>query len=245
MLDSFSDALRVVVAGAGGGIGAAAVRHLESIPKVQTIYALSRTPGATSDKVQPIHMDYDDPASIEAAGAQISKDGPLDLVFVATGILHDATGLRPEKDWRQLDPAHMSRVFHINATGPALLARALLPLLSGRERSVFAALSARVGSISDNRLGGWYSYRASKAALNMIIRTLAIELERKRRTTLCVGLHPGTVATELSSPFVSGVKPGQVVSPDVASANLLCVIDRLTPDDNGHLIAWDGAPISY
>jgi NAD(P)-dependent dehydrogenase (short-subunit alcohol dehydrogenase family) len=165
------------------------------------------------------------------------------LVLVATGVLHEASGLTPEKSWRALDGAQLARYMQVNAIGPALLAKHFLPHFPRRGRAVFAALSARVGSISDNRLGGWYGYRASKAALNMLVRTLALELGRRAPEAVCVGLHPGTVDTGLSRPFQSAVAEGRLFSPEQSAGYLLQVIDKLTPADSGKLFAWDGAEI--
>jgi NAD(P)-dependent dehydrogenase (short-subunit alcohol dehydrogenase family) len=136
------------------------------------------------------------------------------------------------------------RLFAVNAIGPALVAKHFVPLLPNEDRCVFAALSARVGSITDNRLGGWYGYRASKAALNMLIKTLAIELARTRPEAICVALHPGTVDTGLSKPFQKGVASDRLFSTDSTAAQLLEVIERLEPDQSGRCFAWDGAEIA-
>ena len=160
----------------------------------------------------------------------------------ATGFLHDAR-FQPEKSFRQLDPAHLTQSFAINATGPALLMKHFLPLLAREGRAVFATLSARVGSITDNRLGGWTSYRAAKAALNQIMRTSAIELARGRPQAICVALHPGTVATPLSDPFA---KAGlEVQTPEQAAARLLAVMEGLTPAENGLFFDHHGKPIPF
>jgi NAD(P)-dependent dehydrogenase (short-subunit alcohol dehydrogenase family) len=185
-------------------------------------------------------LDLTDPASITAAAATLTV--PLDLVIVATGLLHDAMH-GPEKHPRDLDAAWLARSFAVNATGPALVAAALLPKLRTDRKTAFAALSARVGSISDNRLGGWHSYRASKAALNQLIRTLAHDHARRNRLGLCVTLHPGTVDTRLSAPFQRGVP--ELFTPDTAARHLLGVLDRLTPADSGGLFAWDGQRIPF
>ena len=142
-----------------------------------------------------------------------------------------------------LTGAAMETAFRRNATGPALVAKHFLPLLARDRKAAFAALSARVGSIEDNRLGGWYAYRASKAALNMLIRTLSIELARSHRHALCVGLHPGTVDTALSKPFQSGVPPEKLFPPAQSARHLLAVLDRLTAEDSGSVYAWDGRRI--
>ena len=165
-------------------------------------------------------------------------------MIVATGLLHDAD-LAPEKSLRALDAEDLARAFAINTIGPALVAKHLLPVLPRQGKAVFAVLSARVGSIADNRTGGWYGYRASKAALNQVVRTLAIELRRTRPDAIVVALHPGTVATSLSAPFRDGITPGRRLTPDVAAGRLLDVIETLAPADSGGFIAWDGAPIPF
>jgi NAD(P)-dependent dehydrogenase (short-subunit alcohol dehydrogenase family) len=185
-------------------------------------------------------LDLLNEASI--AGAAGSCGAGLTLVIDATGFLHDAE-FRPEKSLREVDPVHLARSFALNATGPALLMKHFLPLLARDERAVFATLSARVGSISDNRLGGWYAYRASKAALNQLVRTAAIELARTRPLALCVALHPGTVDTGLSGPFA---KAGlDVVRPAAAAARLLRVIAGLDVGRTGTLVDQDGVTVAF
>jgi NAD(P)-dependent dehydrogenase (short-subunit alcohol dehydrogenase family) len=200
--------------------------------------------GATSDaRLIAGDIDVEDEASIALAASALSGQGPLDLVIVASGLLH-ADDLAPEKSYRQLSAAALSRYFSVNATGPALVAKHFLPLL-GRDRpAVFAALSARVGSIGDNRLGGWHGYRASKAALNMIVKTLSIELSRTHPEAACVALHPGTVATNLSAPFRSNVPADRLFDADTAARRLLDVIAGLSSSDTGGIFAWDGSPIT-
>jgi len=167
---------------------------------------------------------------------------PLRLLIDATGLLH-GQGLQPEKSWQQLDPVQMAQAFAINAIGPALLMKHFLPLLPLEGRAVFATLSAKVGSIGDNQLGGWYSYRASKAALNQLVRTAAIELRRRQPQALCVALHPGTVATDLSAPFA---KTGlQVQAPGHAAARLLGAIDGLQAADSGGFFNHDGSALPW
>lgn len=193
----------------------------------------------------PFVFDLEDEASIAAACAQIAAEGPLHLVIVATGVLHHGPDMAPEKTWRALSPESMSRAFAINAIGPALIGKHMLGHLAKGEKAVFAALSARVGSISDNRLGGWHAYRASKAALNMMIRNFAIELAQRNRTACAVALHPGTVDTALSKPFQAGVRADALFTPDRSAGHLLDVINVLTPAQSGKLFGWDGAEIPY
>jgi NAD(P)-dependent dehydrogenase (short-subunit alcohol dehydrogenase family) len=206
-LYSFGAGMSVVVVGASGGIGRALTSILSASPAVARITACSRS-GAVPEhpKVRHQRLDLEDEATIAGAAEAVQADGGvLDLVFVASGILHADEALRPEKTWRALDGAALERVYRINAVGAALVAKHFLPLLARDRKSVFAALSARVGSISDNHLGGWHAYRASKAALNMLLRTFAIELARRNLRAVCVGLHPGTVDTGLSAPFQTNV----------------------------------------
>lgn len=219
-----------VIIGATGGIGAALADALE-----QQGHSVRRLGRSTVPA-----LDLLDEGSIARAASGI---GPgLRLVVDATGLLHDGP-LQPEKSLRQLDPAHLARSFAINATGPALLMKHFLPLLAREERAVFATLSARVGSIADNRLGGWISYRASKAALNQILRTAAIEMARTRPQAICVALHPGTVDTGLSNPFA---KAGlEVQTPAQSAARLLAVMASLTPAQTGFFLDHHGQPIPF
>lgn len=237
-LAGLGSGLRTVVIGASGGIGGALAAALEADPAVAAIHACSRAGNGEAGGKRSVHsVDVTDEDSIAAAAARIGADGPLHLVIVATGMLHE-DGQGPEKTYRQLDGAQMLRAFQVNSIGPALVAKHFVPLLDRSNPAIFAALSARVGSISDNRLGGWYSYRASKAALNMLIRTLAVELARTHKQAVCVGLHPGTVDTGLSRPFQRAAK--QLLSPDDSAAYLVGVLGGLTPAASGSVLAWDG-----
>ncbi|MCP1336373.1 SDR family NAD(P)-dependent oxidoreductase [Futiania mangrovi] len=234
------------VIGAGGGIGAAILALLAEDPRYGRIHAFARTGAiAPHPKVVAGTLDLADEASIAAAARAAGADGPLDLVFVATGLLHDGPDMQPEKDWRALDAERLARAFAVNATGPALVAKHFLPLLPREGRSVFAALSARVGSISDNRRGGWYAYRASKAALNMLLKTLSIELARKRPGGIVLGLQPGTVDTALSKPFQTFVADDKLFTPDFSAEKLLKVIEAARPEDTGGLFDWSGERIPY
>ena len=246
LMPSFGTGLRVAVIGAGGGIGAALVNALAEDPAVAEVHAYSRAgdipPGP---KLRSGQIDILREESIAAAAAGIGGD-PLHLVFVASGLLHDgARGLSPEKSWTALDASALAALFAVNATGPALVAKHFLPHLAKERKTAFAAISARVGSISDNGLGGWYGYRASKAALNQLIKTLSIELARKNPSALCVGLHPGTVATALSAPFQKGVPEEKLFTPDYSARAMLTVLNGLDRDDSGALFAWDGKPIPF
>jgi NAD(P)-dependent dehydrogenase (short-subunit alcohol dehydrogenase family) len=225
---------RAVVVGANGGIGAALAGLLES--GGSEVLRFSRSGGEGG------HIDIEDEASIAAAAAHASKGGPVDLVLVATGVLA-IEGYLPEKTWRALDADRLARSYAVNAIGPVLVAKHFLPLLPRKGAAAFAVLGARVGSIGDNALGGWYGYRASKAALAMMVRTLSIELARSRPDAVCVALHPGTVDTPLSEPFQGNVAHDKLFTPRQSAERLLAVLDSLTPADSGGHFAWDGSRI--
>ena len=228
MLGSFPRPLNAAVIGASGGIGAAFCTHLEA--HGAALHRFSRSEGS---------IDITDEASIAAAADSITE--PLHLVIVASGFLSHET-LQPEKALRDLSMAAMQEVFAVNAFGPALVAKHFIPKLARDEKAVFAALSAKVGSISDNALGGWYSYRASKAALNMLLKNTAIETARRHKHAAVIGLHPGTVATSLSGPF-SGNVSHDIFTPEDATARMLSVIDGITPAQSGGLFSYDGKEI--
>lgn len=232
--DASASGLAVVVGGSGG-IGAALAAQLQHEGRYAQVLVLSRrsTPA----------LDITDEASVEAAASAIAATGlPLRLLLIASGVLH-GPGMQPEKSLSALNPAALAQAFAVNATGPALLLKHLLPLLPRQGRAVCAALSARVGSIGDNQLGGWYAYRASKAALNQLVHSAAIELRRQRPQALCVVLHPGTVDTGLSAPFA---KAGlQVRSAEVAAAQLLAVLDGLAPQHSGGFYDWQGKEVPW
>lgn len=232
-----------VVVGATGGIGGALLLALAEARTFSTVFALSRRPARPwPPGCEAVEVDILDETSLAAAAAKVAEHGRVGLVFVATGQLH-GPGLAPEKTYRALSLDALSRAFAVNAAGPALVGKHFLPLLPRRGKAVFAAISARVGSIGDNRLGGWHAYRASKAALNMLLRNLAIELAVKAPEAVCVGLHPGTVDTRLSQPFQAGVPQERLFAPAFAAERLLEVVDRLTAADTGGCFAWDGARI--
>lgn len=240
-LTSFDKPVRAAVIGASGGIGRALTRALAADPGVGAVIATSRK-GAVEEagRIHALRLDLENEASIRATAAEAqARLGGLDLVIVATGILQ-GQGIQPEKSCRQLDPFAMARVLALNTIGPALVAKHFLPLLPRQGRCILAALSARVGSIGDNALGGWHSYRASKAALNMLIRNFAIEQARRNDRAVIVGLHPGTVATDLSAPFQAGVAKDRLFTPAHAAARLLATLDGLDPKDTGGVFAHDG-----
>jgi len=236
---------RCVVIGASGGIGQAFVQHLTNRAGVEHVYCASRKPmpSANSDGQSWLALDYAKPETISAAAEDIGHSGPVDLVIVATGLLHDDGGFGPEKTLRSLDADALSRSYLINAIGPALVAKAFLPLMVKDKKSVFAALSARVGSISDNRVGGWYGYRAAKAALNQMLKTAAIEHGRRWKESVVVGLHPGTVDTGLSKPFQRNVAEGKLFTAAYSAQSMLDVLDGLQAADSGKVFAYDGTEV--
>ncbi len=231
-----------VVVGSSGGIGRALVAALAESGRFAAVHAWSRSGEDAGPGIPSRRVDVTDEATIRAGAAALADGPPVGLAIVATGLLHGA-GVAPEKAARELDPAMLAELFRVNAIGPALVGKHLLPLLPRRGRSVFAALSARVGSIADNRLGGWYGYRASKAALNQILRTFAIELARSRPDAICLGLHPGTVGTGLSAPFRAGVPAEDLFTPERAARQLLAVIDAAGSAESGRVLAWDGSVV--
>lgn len=233
-LTSFSRSGIAVVFGATGGIGAALVEAIRASGRFEDVLGFSRS------TAPPIDLRDED--SLERAVVLAAERGTLRLVIDATGFLGDISQM-PEKSWRQLDAASLARSFALNAIGPALLMKHVLPRLPRSGKAVFATLSARVGSIGDNRLGGWYAYRASKAALNQLVRTASVELARRAPDALCVALHPGTVATPLTAPFAAtGL---QVHAPGDAARHLLGVIDALGADATGGFFDWRGEPVPW
>lgn len=227
-----------VVVGASGGIGTAFEAALIEEGAFAMVHGFARS------RTGSHHLDLLDEASIAAAAAHVANGPPPTLVIVATGLLHTSEH-GPEKALRDLDPHWLAQVYAVNAIGPALVAKHFLPLLPKGQRSVFATLSARVGSISDNQLGGWHGYRASKAALNMLVRTLAIEERRLNARNIVVGLHPGTVDTTLSRPFQGNVQPGRLFDAERAALQLLDVIEELKVSDSGNLFDFEGNEIPF
>jgi len=232
MMNSLPDQFHALVIGASGTIGAAFVDMLEHSPRCASVRGLHRQSAPA--------IDFADEASV-AEAAQALADGPrYHLIVNATGVLHDGATM-PEKRLADLNYPQMQATFMANTFGPALVMRFFLPLLAS-ERAIMAMLSAKVGSIGDNRLGGWYSYRASKAALNMLVKTAAIEVARTQKNSVLVALHPGTVNSRLSQPFRGEIigRPAQA-----AAADMLQVLDVLTPADSGSFRSYNGAELPW
>ena len=196
----------------------------------------------TSEQIINWKINWEDEHSIQTASETASAHGLLDLVIVATGMLHDHP-IMPEKSLGHISSSALQQLFKVNSLTPAIIAKHFLPKLNNKKTSCFAALSARVGSISDNRLGGWYAYRMSKAALNMLIKTASIEIQRRNKHAIIIGLHPGTVDSPLSKPFQTHVPAQKLFDADFSVACLLKVIMDLEPKHTGKCFAWDGQEI--
>jgi NAD(P)-dependent dehydrogenase (short-subunit alcohol dehydrogenase family) len=235
--------MQAIIFGASGGIGRALTTRLAARPDMTRVHAVSRTHAPTGWNIIPHTADITREEDLEALAVTLKAQGPFGLVIVATGLLSDQDGLTPEKSSRHQSLDAFEQVFRVNTFGPALIAKHMLPLMPRKGRAVFAALSARVGSISDNRLGGWHAYRASKAALNMLVRNYAIEQARINDQFIAVTLHPGTVYTGLSQPFRSNVPDAQLFTPDQSAEYLLNVLDGLTPADTGKCFDWAGKQV--
>lgn len=223
-----------IVLGASGGLGRAFSDQIQITKRFVEVLELSRTSRPA--------IELEDEASLASAAEHASALGDIRLVIDATGFLHDGNQ-GPEKSLRDIDPTMLGRAFAINAIGPALIMKHFLPLLPRSGKAVFATISARLGSISDNHLGGWYGYRASKAALNQLVHTAAIELKRLRPDAICVALHPGTVDTPLSRPFRG--KGLTIQSPTAAAEKLIAVINQLKPHQSGAFVDWRGSSVPW
>ena len=246
LLPHLPDGFTAVVTGAGGGIGHAIVNTLSASQRPSRIIAVSRSP-----------QDFSDPR-IETLTADISQQSgrtflqnhldnqPVHLLFNAVGMLHDASqDIAPEKRMEDIDAAHFAQVMHVNAATPVLLLASIKRSLQGKHPVVIGSLSARVGSITDNGFGGWYSYRASKAAHNMLMKTFAIELKRFNKQAIVLCLHPGTTDTPLSQPFQSRVPEHKLFTPEFVADSLLDVMSQRTPEETGSFWDWAGDSIEW
>ena len=253
-LASFPSATRVLVQGASRGIGLEFVRQLLACGNVTELFATCRDPAHADDlqtlarndsRVRPLTLDLTDEASIARAASTVAATGSdLHLLVNCAGLLHDGD-MQPEKRLADVTPETLRRSFEVNASGPLLVAKHFQPLFRHKARAVFASLSARVGSITDNRLGGWYAYRGAKAAQNMFTRTLAIEFARTARSTVVLALHPGTTDTGLSRPFQANVEPDWLFPPAYTVHALLRVIDGAGADAHGAFLAFDGERLPW
>ena len=246
--------MNVFVQGASRGLGLAFVRKLLADPSIGDVFAASRTARDRLElrRLSEIHpnrlhllqLDATKEDQIRQAAKVVAERCRLHLLLNVAGLLHDE-GMNPEKKLQHVMYETLVRSFSVNAFAPLLVAKHFVPLLVRDDRAIIANISARVGSITDNRLGGWYAYRASKAAQNMFTRTIAIELNRRAVNAICVALHPGTVDTSLSRPFQSNVPANNLFPPDRAAEQLLTVLNGLNPADSGKFFAWDGSTIPW
>jgi NAD(P)-dependent dehydrogenase (short-subunit alcohol dehydrogenase family) len=232
MMTSLPEGYRAVVVGDSGAIGSALLQQLQSDPRCARVVGVSRhsTPG----------LDLCDEPSIQACAQALAAQGPFHLVLDATGVL-TINGRGPEKRLDELDAAPLLAALHINAVGPGLLLKHFVPLLASGQRVIWGKLSARVGSIEDNRKGGWYGYRAAKAALNMLLQTTAIEVARRRPLAVVAALQPGTVQSALSRPFVGD----SAMQPEDSANRLLAVLDALPPTGRAQFVDHLGQPIPW
>ncbi len=245
---------RVVIAGVSGAIGGALAQRLLQRDADTRVIGLCRNPDAapeplrTEERCSLLPWDAEDSASpravAEALETVLGRDDGIDTFIYAAGLLH-GQGMFPEKRLEDLESASLARAFAVNATGCGLLARALLPWLRHREFKRIAAISAKVGSITDNGFGGWYAYRSSKAALNMLVRNLSIELPRRCKPIACVALHPGTTESALSEPFSQSLAKLKVHTPAQTADNLVRVLEGLGDESNGRFFSWDGSELPW
>ena len=233
----------IAITGASGALGKAFVNNLAAIDVVETINVFSRSEeNFHSEKIFTHLIDYKNEDEIIEASKISSAKSSLDLVIVANGILHNEL-VFPEKKIGEITEEKFQEVFFVNTILPSIIAKHFIPKLSQNNQSIFAFMTARVGSISDNKLGGWYAYRASKAALNMVIKNLSIEVGRKNKNAVLVGLHPGTVVSNLSKPFQSNVPEKNLFTPDQSVNYLLKILLNLKIEDTGKIFAWNGDEI--
>ncbi|MEB3225309.1 MAG: SDR family NAD(P)-dependent oxidoreductase [Synechococcus sp.] len=245
--------MEALVIGASGGIGLAFLRQYLAVATYRRVYGTYRhlSPDLIAlkhkypERLQLIPVDITQEEQISVAIASLkAENARLNEVLYCAGLLHDQT-LQPEKSLRHIDPEHLLTYFQVNAVGAVLWAKYLLPFLRYGDRAVFAVISAKVGSITDNRLGGWYGYRASKAALNMFVKNIAIEWGRTAPNIIVTALHPGTTATDLSKPFQKNVPPEKLFPPERTVHQLRLVMDKLTAKDSGQFFSWDGSLLPW
>ena len=246
-----TQASTAVVVGASRGIGLAITKALLGNTQIERVFASYRQPASaselltlTDERLNCFQLDVTEAQGIRQLQQLIRREEARpDFVIHCAGILHEK-GIRPEKALNQCDADALKRVFEVNSIGPLMLAKAMIPLMPRRRNAHFTVLSAMVGSIADNRLGGWYAYRASKAALNQYMRTLSIECRRTHPGLCITSIHPGTTDTELSRPFQANVKTGKLYTPGQSASRILRVVGQSTAEQSGQFVNWDGEPIT-
>lgn len=247
-----TDLRTALVVGASGGIGRAIARRLLQESGIQRVYATYRQANNAAtllaiddDRLRTLKVDITSADDLQSLAANIRADqGHPDFVINCAGLLHE-DALQPEKSLSQCNQDALARLFQVNSIAPLMLAKAILPLIPRNRAGHFAVLSAMVGSIGDNRLGGWYGYRASKAALNQLMKTLAVESHRSHPQLCITSIHPGTTDTGLSRPFQANVKPEKLYSPIQSAERILRVIRAGSPEDSGRFVNWDGKLIPW
>ena len=234
---------KVAVIGSSGAIGSAFVDHYINDQSINSIFSFSRSSiGIDNNKVKHFSIDIENENSVQDAAKSVEEIN-FDEIIIASGVLH-TNEFGPEKSIKDLKADNILKILNVNTVGPTIIGKHFLPLLNKKNKSVMAFLSARVGSISENKLGGWYAYRASKSALNQIIKTFSIELKRTNPKAIIIGLQPGTVDSELSAPFKRSVSKNKLFSAEYSASQLLGVIERVDESSSGNLISWDGEIIS-
>jgi NAD(P)-dependent dehydrogenase (short-subunit alcohol dehydrogenase family) len=233
----------VAIIGSSGAIGRAFLDAYIADKDISNIYSISRTEVKSNDKrIIHINIDVTDEVSVKAAASKI-EENRLDRLIVATGVLHTKS-FGPEKSIKDIKIENFVKIFSVNTFGPALIGKYFLPLMTKDQKSIVAFLSARVGSISENKLGGWYAYRASKSALNQIIKNFSIEAKRTNSSGIIIGLQPGTVKSKLSEPFQKNVKKGKLFLPEDSVDSLVKVIENVMQNDSGKIFDWEGEEIA-
>jgi NAD(P)-dependent dehydrogenase (short-subunit alcohol dehydrogenase family) len=233
----------VAIIGSSGAIGRAFLDAYIADKDISNIYSISRTEVKSNDKrIIHINIDVTDEVSVKAAASKI-EENRLDRLIVATGVLHTKS-FGPEKSIKDIKIENFVKIFSVNTFGPALIGKYFLPLMTKDQKSIVAFLSARVGSISENKLGGWYAYRASKSALNQIIKNFSIEAKRTNSSGIIIGLQPGTVKSKLSEPFQKNVKKGKLFLPEDSIDSLIKVIENVMQNDSGKIFDWEGEEIA-
>lgn len=232
----------VAVFGAGGAIGGAFIQQLLLNEDIEYIFSFSRNKiDFANSKVQEFQINYDDEEDLAKVASSIKEKTYLDTIIVAIGMLHD-NETKPEKSLKDISVQNLQKVFLVNTIYPIIIAKHFIGLFKKDNKNIIAFLSARVGSISDNHLGGWYAYRASKVALNMMIKNISLEIKRTTTKSVVIGLHPGTVDSNLSKPYQNNIKH-EVFNPTYSVQNMLKVMDTITMQDSGKIFAWDGSEI--
>lgn len=231
---------KVIIVGASGAIGSALCKHYANLS--YEVYALSRKKGDGLSNGGLIDIENED--SIKKASKSLLPHAPVQKLIIATGMLH-SENILPEKSFLDISSKNMQKLYAVNAIGPALIIKHFLPLMDTKKPSVLAIISDSIGSIQMNQLGGWHSYRASKSALNMLIKNASIELSETHKKLIVVGLHPGIVASKLSSPYKDLLPKNEVFSPEFSSCQLIEVIKKLTPIDSGKTFTWNGKILPF